>query len=265
MGLENKVDIRDTVGDGNCGYYSLLYGLHDNRVPIGREILQNSEPHLELRRRMFEHAQKPEVIKDILQNEVCQTLFDLTPDQVDEPNFVPRLKEAIAHAPVEREKIVNDIGIEGLGFVIAGMDPEKVRIRNENDVDRVRENHHLHFDTTFGAAVAAHLSKTRVVVYNVSQAANTEEAAKRGRHALNKTQARKKYTEVTVVDARQDHVSLEITGEKGYLPENDPLDQTIYMCGDGQHFMYVKPLTEEEMALKPAAPPRRGRRTRRRR
>src|SRR5687767_9453637 len=67
------------------------------------------------------------------------------------------LKSSITTAPPDSEN-PNDSGISNLGLVIAGINPEKVWVGNDEDYKNVRENRNLHLDSSFGLAVATHMT-----------------------------------------------------------------------------------------------------------
>src|SRR5687768_9652000 len=55
MGFKNVVDLIDVKGDGNCGYYALVYGLKDNNIPETAEILKFNDTSIKLREQMYNY------------------------------------------------------------------------------------------------------------------------------------------------------------------------------------------------------------------
>lgn len=55
---------------------------------------------------------------------------------------------------------LSDSGLPGIGLIIAGMNPENAKIQTREDIVRVRENPILHMESTFGAAVVVHMTKS---------------------------------------------------------------------------------------------------------
>ena len=84
------------------------------------------------------------------------------------------------------------------------------------------------------------MTKSRIVVYNLSKVCNEPEYSEKNKHKLTVQQARQIEPDVLILDGRKDCVLFDAVSQKCYLPEDDPYGRTIYMCVDGSHFMHVR-------------------------
>src|SRR5688500_5312147 len=61
-GLGNQAKVVDQLGDGNCGYYGVLYGGYLDGNPKADQILTNKEVNFDFCQKLANHAENPEVI-----------------------------------------------------------------------------------------------------------------------------------------------------------------------------------------------------------
>src|SRR5687768_13544164 len=98
-----------------------------------------NEQHLELCWRMFKNAKEPEVLNEIFNNKNMRTSFGLK-DWIDfrDKGNLEKLYEAIEAAPLDasigdEEVVIPEVGIEAIGFLIAGMNPANCPAEDEVD------------------------------------------------------------------------------------------------------------------------------------
>ena len=70
-------------------------GLKENHNPTAHELLSTNNPNIELRCGMFEHAQKPEVLRDIFADESMQLSFGIDHEMLEDNNTFEQLREEI--------------------------------------------------------------------------------------------------------------------------------------------------------------------------
>ena len=95
MGLENKVDIIDVSGDGNCNYYSIAYGCFEKNIDLGNECMKQLQPHMHLRQKMYEHAKNPNVLREIFADEIMRTMYGMESSDFEKDEIVRELTETI--------------------------------------------------------------------------------------------------------------------------------------------------------------------------
>ena len=223
------------LGDGSCGYYSLLYGMHLDKHKRTEELLDGPNSNFEFRKQLLSYAKNENVIEDLLDlNNINATYVgDEVKNHLPNETNAAYVKRHLLDAkkcvmrgwkPVEAEN-----GLQSFANSLASFHWKKQEKCND-----FLENEHV--------AVAAHMLKRQIALYNVGSARLGEN------NDLNETLevAQSKPSQVVVYNGRGEKLSYSATDtQKGLVP--NPLEITINLLTDGEHFQYIKPKSNYSM------------------
>ena len=148
--------------------------------------------------------------------------------------------------PFITKKKAPQYGLAGIASIIAGMNPENAVVFTQHEYEKLRDNANYHFEGSFGAAVVADLTKLHLVIYNLNSVMNDKNNP--DKHSVDLATAQSQTPDITIVDARGDDINIEMVAWKDYIPGIDPAKKTIHILGDGEHFMYIRPVTRQSEA-----------------